>query len=70
MLESQRKKARLKGRLVARGMSEEEARKEASRHLNAFRPAFVKGRHRSKLAEKRTASEAGQSAKSAERNAA
>jgi hypothetical protein len=46
MLELQRKKARTAGRLIAGGMSKEEARKMARESGENFRPAFVQGRRR------------------------
>jgi Fe-S oxidoreductase len=46
MLELQRKKARTAGRLMAEGLSKDEARKLARENSENFRPAFVQGRRR------------------------
>ena len=54
MLELQRKKARTAGRLIAGGMSKDEARKMARENGENFRPAFVQGRRR-ELVESQTA---------------
>ena len=46
MLELQRKKARTAGRLIAGGISKDDARKMARENSENFRPAFVGGRRR------------------------
>lgn len=43
MLDSQRERAHLRGRLVATGLDEQEARQVSNRDIREFRPAFVQG---------------------------
>lgn len=46
MLEAQRERAHLRGRLVATGLDEDEARAIANQDVREFQPAFVQGRRR------------------------
>jgi hypothetical protein len=46
MLEAQRYRAHFKGRLMAEGLSTEDAAQVAREEFTAFRPAFVNGRRR------------------------